>query len=110
MVKAKVEAGVCGFVTDIEAYLEDSQFVSFNINSNCEKISNLSQKITTVDAYNEIKDGFDGGLYSVIRQELKGCCSGCAVPVGIFKSMQVAAMLALPMDINIKIVKVDDPA
>ncbi|MDQ1328576.1 MAG: hypothetical protein QG641_1861 [Candidatus Poribacteria bacterium] len=110
MVKTKVEAGVCGFVTDIKAYSEDSQFVSFNINSNCEKINKLSQKITTVDAYNEIKDGFDGELYSVIRQELKGCCSGCAVPVGIFKSMQVTAMLALPMDINIKIVKVDDPA
>ncbi|MGB9596019.1 MAG: DUF6951 family protein [Candidatus Poribacteria bacterium] len=36
---------------------------------------------------------------------MKGCCSGCAVPVGIFKSMQVAAMLALPMDISIKIAK-----
>jgi hypothetical protein len=110
VVKARVEAGVCGFVTDIEAYSEDSQHVSFKINTNCEKIGKLSEKIPTVDAYNEIKEGFDGELYKVIRQELKGCCSGCAVPVGIFKSMQVAAMLALPMDINIKIVKVDDPA
>lgn len=105
MVKTKVEAGVCGFVTDIEAYSEDSQNVSFKIETNCDKIRKMSEKITTVDAYNEIKDGFDGELYSVIRQELKGCCSGCAVPVGIFKSMQVAAMLALPMDINIRITK-----
>jgi hypothetical protein len=109
VVRTKVEAGVCGFVSDIEAYSEDSQHVSFKINTNCEKIGKLSEKIPTVDAYNEIKEGFDGELYKVIRQELKGCCSGCAVPVGIFKSMQVAAMLALPMDINIKIVKVDDP-
>ena len=105
MVKTRVEAGVCGFVSDIEAYSEDSQNVSFKIETTCDKISKLSEKLPTVDAYNEIKDGFDGELYSVIRQELKGCCSGCAVPVGIFKSMQVAAMLALPMDISIKIVK-----
>ena len=108
MVKTKVEAGVCGFVTEIEAYSEDSQNVSFKIETNCDKIHKMSEKITTVDAYNEIKDGFDGELYGIIRQELKGCCSGCAVPVGIFKSMQVAAMLALPMDINIKITKSGD--
>ena len=106
MVKTKVEAGVCGFVSDIEAYSEDSQNVSFKIETTCDKIRKMSEKITSVDAYNEIKDGFDGELYSIIRQELKGCCSGCAVPVGIFKSMQVAAMLALPQDINIKITKV----
>jgi hypothetical protein len=108
VIKTKVEAGVCGFVTEIEAYSEDSQHVSFKITTDCKNISRISEKLPTVDAYSEIKEGFDGELYKVIKQELKGCCSGCAVPVGIFKSMQVAAMLALPMDINIKIVKVDD--
>jgi len=105
MVNTRVEAGVCGFVSDIEADSEDSQHVSFRIETTCDKISRLPGKLPTVDAYNEIKDGFDGELYSIIRQELKGCCSGCAVPVGIFKSMQVAAMLALPMDISISITK-----
>lgn len=107
MVKTKVEAGVCGFVSEIEAYSEDSQFVSFRIETTCDKISKLSEKLPTVDAYNEIKDGFDGELYSIIRQELKGCCSGCAVPVGIFKSMQVAAMLALPRPVTITMSKED---
>jgi len=105
VVKARVEAGVCGFISDIEAYSEDSQHVSFKIETTCDKISKLSGNLPTVDAYNEIHHGFDGELYSIIKQELKGCCSGCAVPVGIFKSMQVAAMLALPQDINIRITK-----
>ncbi len=105
MVKTKVQAGVCGFVSNIEAYSEDGQYVSFKIETTCDKISKLSEKLPTVDSYNEIKNGFDGELYSIIRQELKGCCSGCAVPVGIFKSMQVAAMIALPMEISIKVVK-----
>ena len=105
MVKTKVEAGICGFVTEIEASSEDSQHVSFKINTDCEKIENLSEKLTSYDAYNEIRDGFDGELFKAIRSELKGCCSGCAVPVGLFKSMQVAAMVALPKNISITIIK-----
>ena len=105
MVKTRVEAGICGFVTEIEASSEDSQHVSFKVVTDCEKIKNLSEKLTSYDAYNEIRDGFDGELFKAIRSELKGCCSGCAVPVGLFKSMQVAAMLALPKNISITITK-----
>jgi len=105
MVKVKVEAGICGFVTEIEASSEDEQNVSFVIKTDCEKIKKLSEKIPKVDAYSEIGAGFDGELYKSIRSELKGCCSGCAVPVGLFKAMQVAAMLALPKDIVINITK-----
>jgi hypothetical protein len=105
MVKTRVEAGICGFVTEIEASSEDSQHVSFKVDTDCEKIKNLSEKLTSYDAYNEIRDGFDGELFKVIREELKGCCSGCAVPVGLFKSMQVAAMVALPKNISITIIK-----
>ena len=105
MVKTKVEAGICGFVTEIEAVSDDEQNVSFKVVTNCEKIKKLSEKLPKVDAYSEISTGFDGELYKAIRGELKGCCSGCAVPVGLFKSMQVAASLALPKDIKIQIEK-----
>ena len=105
MAKARVEAGICGFVTEIETSSEDMQHVSFKVETDCEKIKNLSKKLNKVDAYNEIKDGFDGELYKIIREELKGCCAGCAVPVGLFKSMQVAAMVALPKNISITITK-----
>ena len=105
MAKTRVEAGICGFVTEIEASSGDSQHVSFKVDTDCEKIKNLSEKLTSYDAYNEIRYGFDGELYKVIREELKGCCAGCAVPVGLFKSMQVAAMVALPKNISITITK-----
>jgi hypothetical protein len=105
MVKTRVEAGICGFVTEIEASSEDMQHVSFKVDTDCEKIKNLSEKLNYYDAYNEIKEGFDGELFKVIREELKGCCAGCAVPVGLFKSMQVAAMVALPKNISITITK-----
>lgn len=105
MAKTRVEAGICGFITEIEANSEDSQHVSFKVNTDCEKIGKLSKKLGTYDAYNEIKEGFDGELFKAIRTELKGCCAGCAVPVGFFKSMQVAAVVALPKNILITISK-----
>ena len=39
MIKTKVEAGICGFVTDIEASSEDSQNVNFKLKTNCAKIA-----------------------------------------------------------------------
>lgn len=105
MIKTKVEAGICGFVTEIEATSDDEQNVSFKVKTDCEKIKILAEILPTVDAYSEISTGFDGELYKAIRGELKGCCSGCAVPIGLFKSMQVAANLALPKDILINIIK-----
>ncbi len=107
MVKTIVEAGICGFVTEIEAYSEDNQHVNIKINTNCKNISKISERISTVDAYNEIKECFEGEIYSIIKQELRGCCTGCAVPSGIFKSMLVASMLALPKDVKMQITKDD---
>lgn len=108
MIRTRVEAGVCGFITEIEASSEDSQNVRLKIKTDCEKIQKLSGKIPELDAFNEIKDGFEGELYKVVRQELKGCCAGCAVPAGLFKSMQAAAMVALPKDVEIKMLKEGD--
>ncbi len=107
MVRTKIEAGICGFVTEIEAFSNDSQHVNFKINTNCKNISKLAEKITMVDAYSEIKEGFEGYIHKVTKQELKGCCIGCAVPSGIFKSMLVAAMLALPKDVKMSITQDD---
>lgn len=103
MTKVRIDAGICGFVTNISVFSEDDQNVSFKIVSSCETIQKLAKSLPTVDAYNELKDGFDGVLYTAIRKELKGCCAGCAVHVGLFKAMQVAAKVALPKDVDIAI-------
>jgi len=105
MVNTNVQSGICGFVTDIEAASEDMQNVELKITSTCPKIKKISEKLKKVDAYNEIKEGFNGEIYKTAQSELNGMCSSCVVPNSIIKSMQVAAMLALPKDISIKISK-----
>lgn len=42
MSKVKVEAGVCGFVTDIEAFLDYSQKVTLKIESDCPHVVNMA--------------------------------------------------------------------
>jgi len=55
-----------------------------------------------VDAYAEIQAGFAGQIHEAVKGALKGCCSGCVVPSGVFKAMQVAAGLALPADAGLR--------
>lgn len=105
IVKAVVHAGVCGFTTTVIADSDDMQNVSFEIESNCENIQRLANDFPQVDGYSEIGAGFDGVIHGAVRETLKGCCSGCVVPCGIFKAMQVAAGLALPATATIDIVR-----
>jgi hypothetical protein len=105
MAKTKVEAGICGFVTEIEADSKDFQNVSFSISTNCNNLAKLPEIIKTCDAYHELKNGSEGDIFRVTKSELKSMCTACVVPSAIFKTMQVAAGLALPKNVSIDIVK-----
>ena len=106
--KVTVEAGICGFETVASATSADGQMVAFEIESGCEKIHKLAAALKEkgpVDAYQEISPAAESVVMQTVRDSLKGCCAGCAVPVGLFKAMQVAAGLALPRDISISLTK-----
>ncbi|MBT3379569.1 MAG: hypothetical protein HN742_25380 [Lentisphaerae bacterium] len=99
-----IQAGTCGFLTRGTAVSNDSQHVTFRIESDCARITELARQLAgpgPLDAYDEIDGRTDSVLMRTARNVLTGCCAGCAVPVGLFKAMQVAAGLALPKDITI---------
>jgi hypothetical protein len=103
-----IEAGVCGFKTSAEAESSDEQLVTFQIESDCEKIKSLAKKLVhggPLDAFQEISSQTKSRILILAEEHLTGCCAACAVPIGIFKAMQVAAGLALPKDITIQICK-----
>ena len=104
-VTATIHAGVCGFVTEVQATSEDQQYVGFQVTTPCENIKGLAERLPDVDAYAELGAGFDGELHEAFRASLRGCCSGCVVPAGIFKAMQIAAGVALPGAVSIEFVK-----
>ena len=99
----EIKAGVCGHITKVTADSPDEQMVTLDIQSDCEKIASLAKKLEDreIDGYAEIGAGFDGVVLSAARETLMGCCAACVAPCGIFKSVQVAARVALPKDISI---------
>jgi hypothetical protein len=101
-----VDAGICGFRTRIQADSDDTQSVSFTFASGCEKAERFGAALVAkgpVDGYAELGAGSDGMILTTARETLKGCCAACAVPVGAFKAMQVAAGVALPKDVALDI-------
>jgi len=103
-----VDAGICGFKTTAVVTSEDNQHVAFVVDSDCDKIRRLGAALKdkgVIDAYQEISPVAESVLMQTVRSVLIGCCAGCAVPAGLFKAMQVAAGVALPRDISIKLTK-----
>ncbi len=102
--RAEIQAGVCGFTTSVLADAPDDQMVTLTITTDCEQIARLAAALNDrpIDAYDEIAKGFDGVIMPLVRANLSGCCAGCAVPVGIFKAVQVAARVALPRPVAIE--------
>lgn len=105
---ASVEPGVCGFATHIEATCDDGQNVTFEMRTDCEKNQAFAAAIAAlgpIDAFHEISPQGESALMAAARGSLKGCCAACIVPVSVFKTMQVAAGLALPQDLSARIEK-----
>ena len=100
---AHIEAGVCGFQTTVAADSPDEQMVTLTVETDCEKIQGLADALAgrAIDAYEEIARGSNGVVLTTTREQLIGCCAACAVPVGIFKSLQIAARVALPRDVKV---------
>ena len=101
---ADIKAGICGFHTQVTTSAEGGRWVRLAAETDCDTVAALAaalQEHGPFDAFAEIDPRTDGSLPAAVRAHLKGCCAGCAVPVGLFKAMQIAAGLALPKDIEI---------
>jgi len=107
MVITEIQAGVCGFRTTVKGGSDDMQNITVEIESTCDKIKALAADIRTVDAYAEIGAGSEGIVLTAARARLRGCCAGCVVPSGIFKTVQVAGGVALPAVSSIDIRKTE---
>jgi hypothetical protein len=109
MIRTTISAGVCGFHTTVRARSDDQQFVTLEIESDCQKIQGLAGSLKQpIDSYQEIGDGFNGVVMRAALAHLRGCCAGCAVPSGIFKSVQVAGGVALPAPVSFAIERVEE--
>ena len=104
MSKVKVEAGICGFVTDIEAILDDSQKVTLKIESDCPHVMALAGEYPESEGMTEVFLPFgESPLFKAAKNNLQH--SACPVPTAVMKAIEVSCSLALPRDVAIKVEK-----
>ncbi len=103
MAKSEITSGVCGHTTTVEANM-DGKVCKLNITSSCKAIQQLAEELPEVNPMQEISS--KRATPRTLEMGLKHCYhAACPVPVGIIKAVEVAAGLALPKDVEIKISK-----
>jgi hypothetical protein len=104
MASVAIDAGVCGHTTRVTTARGDAYRVHVSVDSTCPHIQKIKDEIGDVDALQQI--GLRDGIPSVLRTAYAHCAhAACPVPAGLIKAIEVAAGLALPQDVSMRIDK-----
>jgi hypothetical protein len=108
MAKADIHAGVCRFHSIVIASAtDDLRRVDLAIESECDAIRKLAEALPHVDPFQEI--AFRRGMPQTHAAAAEYCThAACPVPSGIIKAIEVAAGLALPADVSMRITNDED--
>jgi hypothetical protein len=103
---AEIQSGICGFKTLVSAQRNGGK-VKLHVESECDAIQRLAAELTEVEPFQEITFRGEGPL--TLKAAAKHCYHpACPVPVGIIKTIEVEAGLALPADVAIKIYRSEE--
>ncbi len=106
MARAEIFSGICGFTTVVEARANenDSYTVHLIVESECPAVAQLAAELGhEVNALQEFTYRAEPRILQLAPENLDH--PACPVPAGIIKAIEVAAGLALPKDVTIKISK-----
>ena len=102
MAVVQIEAGVCGLRTRIVAQADEAMNVTLTIESDCAHIRRIAEEITRVSALEEMRRPINETTPYRLAAAYKAHVA-CVVPSAVLKAIEVAAGLALPADVHIKI-------
>ena len=105
MAKAIIEPGNCGFTTIVEAIPDGNQRVKIKIESQCKAIQKLAENLSEVDPLQELSLRRGEGPRTLHLGRQYCSHAACPVPVGIIKAVEIAAGMALPGEVSIKLSK-----
>lgn len=100
---AKVQAGICGFHSEIKASSSDQRQVDIEFRTDCPNLKSLEEELKQVDAFKECFAKFgDSPVFQMARKYVRH--AACPVPTAIIKEIEIAAKLALPQNVVIEFV------
>lgn len=101
MTRATIQP-TCGLVTRVTAASAGARCVTLHVESECQGIRRLADALPEVDPLAEIAGRGDSSRVLALGRQ--HCVhASCPVPVGILKTVEVAAGLDLPRPITITI-------
>jgi hypothetical protein len=104
MAQVTVDAGICGFTTQIRTASADMQTVQITYHSDCPHVIKAKTELTSVDAFQELfKKPHETNVYQVLSKHLPHVT--CPLYSGFLKAIEVAAGMALPKHAAISIEK-----
>ena len=104
MATVSVDAGICGFTTEITAESSEDNLVSIRFESTCPHVVKARAELTSVEAYSEIfRKPHETRVYQTLSPHLPHVA--CPLYAGFLKAIEAAAGLALPKDAHILVRK-----
>ncbi|MCO6453554.1 MAG: hypothetical protein J5I90_22420 [Caldilineales bacterium] len=108
MAKVEIDPGICGLPTTVRAQMDQETYrCHLQIESECAAIRKMAIDLQEVDPFQEIALRRGDGPLTLLKGKEYCSHSACPVPVGIIKAVEVAAGLALPSDVTMKVSKED---
>jgi len=104
MATVRVDAGICGFTTEITAESSEDNAVAIRFESTCPHVVKARAELTSVEAYSEIfRKPHETRVYQALSPHLPHVA--CPLYAGFLKAIEAAAGLALPKDAHILVRK-----
>jgi hypothetical protein len=102
MATVTVDAGICGFYTKIKALSPDRQKVHIAYQTACPHAAKASAELTQVDAFQELfRKPHETTVYAALSKHLPHVT--CPLYSAFLKAIELAAGLALPKDVAVRI-------
>ncbi len=102
MTRVNIDPGICGLKSVVVVKKKDKQTFTVQIQSDCEMVEKLGEKISELDMMDVFKRILDNPVYVEGSKCLRH--TSCPVPSAILKALEIEAGLALPKDVKIEFV------
>lgn len=102
MTKVKIDPGVCGLRTNVEAVSEDGMEVKVKVHSACKAVQKMMEELgEDYDAYEVCLSKPGDNVFYEYASENFPVHAACPVISGIIKCMEAECKLALPQNVEI---------
>jgi hypothetical protein len=95
-----VNPGACGMTSIIQLSKIDKRLGRLKIDSDCEKVSNLSRSLGEVSLSDALRPPLRSAVYKCATEHC--LCASCPIPMSVIKAIEVEFGTALPRDVSVR--------